>query len=175
MTTTLHISLAGLADIPALVKLVNTAYRGEESRQGWASEAHLLTGNARTDEAALAEQFHTPGAVILKGTNAAGELIACVYLEKQASKLYLGMLSVLPGLQGGGIGKQLLAAATTYAHQHGCTSVIMTVISARDTLIDWYERHGYTRNGQTEPFPTDNRYGVPTQPLEFVVLEKKLM
>jgi ribosomal protein S18 acetylase RimI-like enzyme len=171
----LHISPAGLADIPALVKLVNTAYRGEESRKGWASEAHLLTGNARTDEAALTEQLQTPGAVILKGIDDTGELIACVYLEKQANKLYLGMLSVLPGLQGGGIGKQLLAAATTYAQQQGCTSVIMTVISARDTLIDWYERHGYTRNGQTAPFPTDNRYGVPTQPLEFVVLEKKIM
>ena len=36
------------ADVPALVALVRSAYRGEESRTGWTTEADLLDGQ-RTD------------------------------------------------------------------------------------------------------------------------------
>jgi hypothetical protein len=50
----------------------------------------------------------------------------------------------------------------------------MTVISVRDTLIAWYERHGYKKTGETKPFPTDSKFGVSNQPLEFIVLEKPL-
>jgi hypothetical protein len=51
----------------------------------------------------------------------------------------------------------------------------MSVISARHELIDWYERKGYRKTGETKPFPVDDRFGIPTQPLEFVILEKYLL
>ena len=53
----------------------------------------------------------------------------------------------------------------------------MTVVSVRETLIAWYERHGYRRTGETERFPYDDtRFGVPLRSdLEFVVLEKRLV
>ena len=46
----------------------------------------------------------------------------------------------------------------------------------RRELIGWYERRGYTRTGETEPFPYgDDRFGRPTQAgLYFDVLEKAL-
>jgi hypothetical protein len=52
----------------------------------------------------------------------------------------------------------------------------MTVISIRDALIAWYERRGYVRTGETEPFPYgDRRFGIPLRDdLLFVVLEKHL-
>jgi hypothetical protein len=50
----------------------------------------------------------------------------------------------------------------------------MNVISLRYELIDWYERHGYRKNGETKPFPENGRFGIARQPLEFVVLEKQL-
>jgi hypothetical protein len=52
----------------------------------------------------------------------------------------------------------------------------MTVIHLRDTLIAWYERRGYRRTGETEPFPYgDERFGIPRRDdLYFVVLEKAL-
>lgn len=167
-----HIQRATAQDIPALEALVNSAYRGETSQQGWTTEAHLLKGKLRTDAASLAAIFNDSTAAILTCSNAEGALLGCVYLQKQEKKLYLGMLSVVPGLQGGGIGKQLMAAAEDHARAIGCDAIVMTVISVRTELIDWYQRRGYALTGETQPFPIDDRFGTPTQPLEFVVLSK---
>ncbi|MFI5129157.1 MAG: GNAT family N-acetyltransferase, partial [Chitinophagales bacterium] len=64
--------------------------------------------------------------------------------------------------------------AENYAKAHGCSCLFMKVISVRQELIAWYERKGYCKTGQTEAFPADNKFGVPTQPLEFIILEKAL-
>ena len=40
-------------DVPAIVGLVESAYRGESSQAGWTTEADLLDGQ-RTDAAAVA-------------------------------------------------------------------------------------------------------------------------
>lgn len=161
-------------DAAALDRLVNSAYRGERSKQGWTTEADLLDG-IRTDEASLTEMLLKHDAAILKYVNEAGELHGCVYLEKQGDKMYLGMLTVAPQLQNGGIGKQLLQAAEMYAQKHGATAVVMSVISVRHELIRWYERHGYQQTGATKPFPMqDPRFGMPKQELEFLIMEKPL-
>ena len=36
--------VASAADAPALVDLINSAYRGESSKAGWTTEADLLGG-----------------------------------------------------------------------------------------------------------------------------------
>lgn len=173
MINEVQISVAGKADIPGLNVLVNSAYRGDTSRQGWTTEADLLDGIRTTDEN-LADMMQQPGASILKATNEQKEIIGCVFLQKQAERLYLGMLTVAPQLQGGGLGKQLLLTAEEYAVTHSCSSIIMTVISVRQELIAYYERKGYKNTGETRPFPNDPRFGVPKQPLEFIVMEKVL-
>lgn len=166
------ISVSILADVPQLVQLINSAYRGESSKKGWTTEADLL-GGIRTDEEGLIELINKPNAVILKYIEGE-ELTGCVYLKNQGSQLYLGMLTVSPAKQTGGIGKKLLKAAEIYAQQQGCSKVVMTVISVRHELIAWYVRHGYRITGERKPFPDDPRFGIPKQPLEFVVLEKML-
>ena len=51
----------------------------------------------------------------------------------------------------------------------------MTVIGQRRELIAWYERRGYELTGETRPFPmNDPRFGLPQEPLSFVVLRKRL-
>ena len=99
--------------------------------------------------------------------------VAFIFTKKE-SRLYLGMFSVSPAAQGKGIGKKLLAAADEYAKEHNCNSIYMTVITVRHELIAWYEKHGYQRTGKVLPFPVDERYGTPTQPLEMMVLEKQV-
>jgi ribosomal protein S18 acetylase RimI-like enzyme len=84
------------------------------------------------------------------------------------------MLSVSPSQQARGIGKKLLAAADAYAREIGSPRIEMTVISSRKELIDWYKRHGYKETGITKPFPSEKKFGVPREPLEFMILEKKL-
>jgi len=160
-------------DIPALNTLINSAYRGDSSRRGWTTEADLLDG-VRTSEASLGEMLRTPRATILKYERA-GELLGCVYLEQKQDSLYLGMLTVSPDAQTGGIGKQLMVAAEQLAREKSCRTMTMTVLPQRAELIAFYERRGYQPTGQTEPFPMDDpRFGLPKVPLSFIVMEKAL-
>jgi ribosomal protein S18 acetylase RimI-like enzyme len=162
------------SDIPALEKLLNSAYRGEDSKQGWTTEADLLEGDLRTDAATLQQLIQTPDAIFLKYINEENKIEGCVFLHKKENKLYLGMLSVSPLVQAKGIGKKLMAAAEDYAKDQQCSSIFMKVISARAELIAWYDRKGYRKTGETEAFPTDNRFGIPTLQLEFILMEKEV-
>jgi ribosomal protein S18 acetylase RimI-like enzyme len=167
------ITKAVAKDALELDKLVNSAYRGDSSRQGWTTEADILDGT-RTDAAAITELIQTPGTTLLKYVEE-NEILGCVELRIQNGKLYLGMPTVKPNLQGKGIGKLLLKAAEEEAKKQTCTSIFMTVISVRKELIDWYVRHGYQLTGEKKPFAfNDPRFGQPKQKLEFIVLEKQL-
>ena len=169
----MHISPAHKEDIPALVKLLNGAYRGEGSKQGWTTEADMVGGDLRTDETNMNELMQMPGAIFLKYTNERNEIEGCVFLHKRQGKLYLGMLSVSPSLQTKGIGKQLMAAAEQYARQKACPAIFMRVISIRHELMAWYERQGYYKTGETQPFD-NTKFGAAKQPIEFVMLQKDL-
>lgn len=171
--TNVHIRYAAASDIPALVDLLNSAYRGERSRQGWSSEAHLIAGEIRTDAEELARLMNQPGSVFLKYTDA-NAILGCVNLQRHGEKMYLGMLSVSPEKQAHGIGRQLMTAAEGHARVLSCQAIYMTVISARAELIAWYERLGYRRTGETRPFLVDRKYGIPMRDLEFHVFQKVL-
>lgn len=173
MTMKLIISAAATGDAPQLVQLVNSAYRGESSKKGWTTEADLL-GGIRIDEPSMTDLIKRPEAILLKCTNEKNDILGCVYLQHQQDEMYLGMLTVSPQKQASGIGKQLLEASEKYALQQGCTAVTMTVISVRRELIAWYERRGFYLTGERQPFPNDPKFGIPKQPLEFVVMKKKL-
>lgn len=167
------ISPATEQDISALNTLVNSAYRGDSSRRGWTTEADLLDG-VRTTEATLLAMLQHPDATILKYERA-DELLGCVYLEQRADSLYLGMLTVSPDAQTGGIGKQLMVAAEALACEKSCRTMTMTVLPQRTELIAFYERRGYRLTGETHPFPMDDpRFGLPRVPLSFIVLEKNV-
>ncbi|MTH14432.1 GNAT family N-acetyltransferase [Flavobacterium sp. LC2016-01] len=167
------ISKATLADISALNILINSAYRGESSKKGWTTEAHLLEGK-RTDEQEMTAIFQDSKNTILKFTED-DKIIGSVLLVEKGQQLYLGMLTVSPELQNSGIGKKLLAEAENHAKSLGLSSIIMTVISVREELIAWYKRHGYVDTGEREAFPeSDIHVTVSEEPLEFIYLEKQL-
>ncbi len=166
------ISIASKEDIQVLVALINSAYRGDASKKGWTTEANLLKGDLRTDISTLTGLIENPQSVILKYTTAENVIAGSVYLEIQEKGLYLGMLTVSPQLQAAGIGRQLLVAAEEYAKEKECPCIFMSVISVRHELIAWYEIHGYKNSGETKPFPDDDRFGIPTQFLEFIIMEK---
>lgn len=159
------------AAVPALAVLINQAYRGAASPRSWTTEAHLLSG-PRIGEAQLHQLLLAPGAVLLACADLANVLTGCVYLQVQASQLYLSMLAVAPEAQAAGIGKQLLAAAEQHARQHGCARLTISVLSARPELLAWYERHGYQRTGKSELFPDTTDFGQPQQPLVLLELAK---
>jgi N-acetylglutamate synthase-like GNAT family acetyltransferase len=124
----------------------------------------------------MAEYLQADDATILKYTNEDGQIIACVYLQQQKQRLYLGMLTVSPTLQANGIGRQLLHEAEKVAHSLNCSVIFMTVITTRLELINWYERRGYHLTGKTEPFSSiPKRFGEPKKDeIQLAVLEKEI-
>lgn len=171
MTPDLPLTPATEADLPALVALVNSAYRGEISRQGWTTEADLL-GGTRTDEATLRAVLRDPHSTILTARAADGGLLGSFHLEGRGDCLELHMLAVRPDRQTRGVGKRLLAAAEAHARALGCRTCCMTVLDGRPELLAFYERRGYRRTGETEPFPEGPQHGIPTRPLTLLVLTK---
>jgi ribosomal protein S18 acetylase RimI-like enzyme len=166
---------AGAADIPAIVALVESAYRGDSGRRGWTTESDLLDGQ-RVDTAGVEAIVAKPDSRVLLGESG-GKLLVCCHIEKQDRACYFGMFAVDPRLQGGGVGRQTLVEAERIARDEWkCTKMEMTVISVRDELIAWYERRGYRRTGKFKPFPYgDERFGIPRRDdLRFELLEKPL-
>ena len=168
------ISPATIGDIPELLLLVNGAYRGDTSRKGWTTEADLLAGELRTDAENLRELIGKEYAVILQCRDEAGELAGCVYLDKRGDRMYLGMLTVSPERQAGGIGKLLLQAAEQHAASEHCRAIYFRVLSGRHELIAWYERRGYHLTGERQAYDAPAKFGTPTRFLEFEVMEKMI-
>jgi len=163
-------------DVPALHRLIESAYRGDSAKVGWTHEADLL-GGQRTDEAELLDILADASRVILLA-EVDGVLTGCVQVADQGEGLaYLGLLTVDPTRQAGGLGRLLIDAAEVEAvARFKATRMEMTVIRQRAELIAWYERRGYALTGETRPFPLDDeRFGLPqTRELAFVVMEKAL-
>lgn len=163
------------ADAPALEALIESAYRGDSSREGWTTEADLLGGN-RTSVAMLLETIADPAQTVLVCEGAQG-LLATVTVERRGGYGYVGAVSVRPTDQGSGTGRELLTRAERLiGEEWGLERARMTVIAQRPELIDWYNRRGYRDTGETAPFPYgDERFGAPKRDdLYFVILEKAL-
>ncbi|MEU9549916.1 GNAT family N-acetyltransferase [Streptomyces werraensis] len=163
------------ADVDALVELIESAYRGESSRTGWTTEADILHGQ-RTDREGVLAVVEAPDSRLLT-VEREGRTVACCQLEHRGEHAYFGMFAVSPALQGAGLGRTVLAEAERQAREGwGVTEMHMTVITAREDLIVWYERRGYRRTGRTTPFPYgDERFGIPQRDdLEFELLVKEL-
>ncbi len=162
-------------DIPEIVALANLAYREAVT---WASEAGVIAGTRLTQPQLRDDLASKAGAhLLLYREDADAPLLGTVWLEpKSEATWYLGLLIIHPDLQNQRLGQQLLAAAEIFVQQQGGRHIRMTVLNVRHTLIAWYERRGYTRTGESQPFPYgDERFGKPLRDdLSFVVLEKML-
>jgi ribosomal protein S18 acetylase RimI-like enzyme len=166
------------ADYPAIVDLVNLAFRGAGPSASWNLESGIIEGQ-RLNESLLREDLAAkPDAHLLTHREeTGGALLGTVWLyPNKDNAWYLGLLTVRPELQNRQLGRRLLSGAEDFARERGATSIRMTVVNVRHTLIAWYERRGYTLTGETQPFPYDDqRFGKPLRDdLHFVVLEKKL-
>ena len=166
---------ATAADVPALLDLVESAYRGEVSRAGWTTEADLLDGT-RTSVELVEADLADPATTFLVAADAHGLLACCAVTDRADGTAYFGTFAVRPRAQGSGIGSRMLAAAEGQARAAGAARMEMTVLAQRSDLLAWYARRGYQATGQTRPFPYgDERYGTPLRDdLVFTVLAASL-
>jgi len=166
-------------DQEAIVRLVNSAYRGDHSRKGWTYEADLIEGD-RIDSTAIAKIISSAGDQCEQGDQCkqgdqqargkqnqkseqaeqielavteSGTIIGCVHLKREPDQtLFFGMLTVEPTLQASGLGKRLMTHIETIAIRERLRRIRLTVITVRKELISYYERRGFVFTGKTEPF-----------------------
>lgn len=164
---------ATLNDIFPITSLINRSYRGESSRAGWTTEADLLSGK-RIDEAGLLQLFNDPNSAILIARS--GEtILATIHAHRENDAVHFGLFAVEPTLQGGGIGKAILAYAESEAHKRWrIRTAVMEVITHRTELIEYYERRGYVRTGEVIPFPESGLWEREVESLELAVLSKRV-
>lgn len=175
MTAKYELREADPTDYPAVIEMTNRAYRDIAGQAEWKVET-LIRGT-RIDESLLRDDLAASGARLLIWRDSTGAHIGHVRLDEGGDgSWYLAMLTVKPDIQDGGFGRQLLAAAEDFAIRHGARRMRLSVVHQRAELIAWYERRGYARTGETEPFPYgDDRFGHPTrEDLYFEILEKVL-
>jgi ribosomal protein S18 acetylase RimI-like enzyme len=172
----LSLAIATHDDLDQVVDLVNQAYRASSSG-GWTTEAGLIEG-PRVDRQSLAQTIEAGTTIILVARDQTSRQVqGCVAVQPIGNaEWYLSMLAVNPAVQTSGLGKAIMAAAETFVIERGARSMKISVIEIRDTLITWYERRGYQRTGEVEPFPyNDPRVGVPLRDgLTLVALRKQL-
>jgi ribosomal protein S18 acetylase RimI-like enzyme len=154
---------ADLSHIHLLAQLVNSAYRGEYSLQGWTTEAHILDGQ-RTDSESLAALIQNPlHQIEIALDQETNKIVGCVHLiQEEDATLYFGMLTVEPTLQTLGIGKHMMSHIESVAKALGKARIRFTVIPHRVELVAFYKRRGFKETGAFEEFPAqDPRFGLP--------------
>lgn len=159
------------ADASAVSALIERAYRGEESRKGWTTEAHLLAGpraSVRDIDLLIADK---DSRFVL--AHDGKQLVSCALVRNEYGLGYFGMFAVDPDLQAQGAGRAMIAAAEQAVRDvWKLTAMTMTVINVRDELIAYYERRGYRRTGETKPFPFELATGALRTDFHLIVLRK---
>ena len=168
------------ADYADVVALANLAYRGTGRQEGeaasWNIEAGLVAGPRLMEETRREDLIAKPELLVWR-EEPGGPLMGTVWMQNRGDGVwYLGLLTVRPDVQDRGLGRALLAAAESYARERGGRRITMTVLSGRDVLMGWYERRGYRKTGETQPYPYgDGRLGRPLRDdLHFVVMEREI-
>jgi ribosomal protein S18 acetylase RimI-like enzyme len=165
------------SDFPAIIDLANLAYRGTGANSSWNIE-NFIEGQRINDSLLREELAAKPNAHLLTYRDDPNSpILGTVLLDPQQNGVwYLGLFTIHPHLQKQKLGRTLLSAAEDFAKERGARRIQMTVVNVRDVLIAWYQRRGYTLNGETRPFPYgDDRFGKPTRDdLHFVVLQKNI-
>jgi GNAT superfamily N-acetyltransferase len=167
----LTITPADRKNIPTITQLINSAYRGDATGMGWTSEREYMEG-LRATEADMERLFDRPDSDNFQCSDQTGEIVGFVSLEMRPEDIGLGLLSVLPKTQAGGVGKRILNFADGYARAAGKRGIRITVVDIRAELIAWYERRGYRVTGKTIPFP--EKAGAPKVPVCLIEMRKEI-
>ena len=170
----IEFKIASLNDAKYINTLVNSVYRGENSKKGWTTEAEFL-GGIRITEEKIKEIIERNNDIVILAIFD-GSITGCVHLENAGEHSYLGMLSVDVDHQDKGIGRLLINECERYTKEEWkLRKIKMKVINRRLELMEYYYRRGYKTTGEIEEFITSaETFGDPTEKLYFETLSKEL-
>src|SRR5580704_17580870 len=143
------------SDYPAIIDLINLAFRGTGPDASWNTEVVFIEG-PRLTESLFREELTAKSEAhfLIHREHPSGPILGTVLLDpKPDNTWYLGLLTIHPSLQKNHLGRALLSAAEDFARKHRARHIQMTVVNVRDTLIAWYQRRGYTLTSETRLFP----------------------
>lgn len=185
-----------------LQELIQNGFRASDTRANWTGDATKALNDTFTislDAIEKAIESEKSAFVIAYTTSATKQsegvvvaipgdshnitgnqhIVACFCLTRKSTDLAsFAWFVVAQPYQQGGNGRKVLAYAETYVREkwQEVTKLELNALSTRDELIKWYERCGYVKTGQTEPFPEEFARGVELpEGLCFVFLEKGLV
>jgi GNAT superfamily N-acetyltransferase len=150
--------IATPADAANITAIINAAFR--------IAEEFFVDGNRITQ--AEVEKLLERGVFLLAETG--DQLDGCVYVELRGERSYLGLLSVDPNRQQGGLGSLLMNAAESYCRERGAHFMDILIVNLREELPSFYRKRGYVENGTT-PFPEDVETKIPCH---FITMAKSL-
>ncbi|KAI1173594.1 acetyltransferase [Nemania sp. FL0916] len=153
-SSSLNFRLATVEDAVSLERLINTAFRKDDTTQVFLSADHARVDVI--DVNAIISKINQPDCAVLAVTDpSTGTIIAHGSVRKLDEKrAWFGMLAVNVDRQKQGIGSQVLAWAEQYARSHwGSPRLEFDVVNTRAELIAWYKSRGYQPTGDTTPFP----------------------
>jgi predicted N-acetyltransferase YhbS len=156
--TAAPIRLASPPDAARITAVINAAFR--------IAEDFFIDGNRITAEEV--ERSLTKGDFLLAENGE--KLNGCVYVELRGERSYLGLLSVDPGYQQGGLGSLLMCEAEKYCRERGSRAMDIVIVNLREDLPPFYQRRGYIHSGTT-PFPPDIETKIPCH---FINMTKSL-
>ncbi len=130
-------------DIPAIVRLINSAYRVED---------FFIDGD-RTSASDIEARMTAPDScfIVADGPNPE-DLAGAVWVEFHENRGHFGMLSVDPASQGTGLGRTLVNAVEDHCRTAGCDALDIEVVNLRLELPPFYAKLGFTST-ETAPFP----------------------
>jgi GNAT superfamily N-acetyltransferase len=122
--------------VPALVAMVNAAYR--------ASEGDVFPGTTRVQRTdAMRRLDGTLVAVI------GGEIAGCVRYEAEPPVAHFGLLATDVSRQGSGIASMLIEHVEQLAREAGCAAMRIEVVK-EGGHVPFYERRGYAVTKETD-------------------------
>jgi len=157
-STSTSIRVAAAADAASITRVINAAFR--------IAEDFFIDGNRITQTEV--EQLLTKGAFLI--AEVGEQMNGCVYVELRGERSYLGLLSVDPTSQQGGLGSLLMLEAEKYCRERGSRVMDILIVNLREELPPFYQKRGYFESG-TSSFPADVETKIPCH---FINMSKPL-
>ncbi len=164
-------------DASCVHELIERAYRDETTAGQWDSESQFLKG-PRSDPYEIRAHILDPNDRFLLA-ELDGKLAGCALIQRQdfgtSQGAYFGMFAIDASARNAGLGKRiLLECEARAAILWNASYMVMTVISLRTELIQWYERRGYALTGESFPFPFSETTGETRRDFSLLALRKNL-
>ncbi len=135
------------ADIPEIVRIINSAFRVED---------FFIDGD-RTTEANIAARMAEPDVrFLVVDAPESRALAATVMMDVHGDRGHFAMLSVDPPFQGRGLSRLLMTTVENNCREAGCEALDIEVVNLREELPAFYAANGFAPI-TTLPFPDERK------------------